>query len=91
MSTKFEGRAPRRSAHPRAAGSGSGNRPAPAVAAGRDPAGKRFRVRGTDIATGKKVTVLTETDPATGSTITGIDEVSGRTVSLKVDGRDPAG
>ena len=68
------------------AASGSGT-------AGRDPAGKpkKFRVFGTDTATGKKVTiVVTGNDPATGSVVSGVDMVSGKTVTLKVAGRDPA-
>jgi uncharacterized NAD-dependent epimerase/dehydratase family protein len=60
--------------------------------AGRDPANKpkKFRIFGTDTTTGKKVTILSATDAATGSTVTGVDEKSGLQVTLKVAGRDPA-
>jgi hypothetical protein len=60
--------------------------------AGRDPANKpkKFRVFGTDTVTGRKVTILSATDAATGSVVTGIDEKTGRQVTLTVAGRDPA-
>ena len=62
--------------------------------AGRDPANrpKKFRVFGTDTTTGKKSTIVVtaEEEPALGSRATGIDVESGKTVTLKVSGREPA-
>lgn len=60
--------------------------------AGRDPANKpkKFRLFGTDTSTGKKVTIVSATDAATGSVVTGTDEKTGRQVTLTVAGRDPA-
>ena len=59
--------------------------------AGRDPANKKLRVSGTDVATGKKATIIVSgRDPANGSLVTGIDEATGAQVTIKVLGRDPA-
>jgi hypothetical protein len=60
--------------------------------AGRDPATKpkQFRITGKDTTTGKKVTILRDTDLPTGTIATGIDETSGKTVTFKVSGREPA-
>jgi hypothetical protein len=70
---------------PQAAGSGN-------TTAGRNPASKpkKFRIFGTDTTTGKKVTIVRDTDAATGSTITGTDVDSGKQVTFKVAGRNPA-
>lgn len=61
--------------------------------AGRDPANKKkFSLVGIDATTKEKrlVEVMAIEEPVIGSTVTGIDKATGKTVTIKVSGRDPA-
>jgi phosphotransferase system HPr-like phosphotransfer protein len=62
-------------------------RPTPAKGAAK----KKLRVFGTDVVTGKQVTIEVQgTDPPNESQITGIDVDSGKKVTLTVKGRNRA-
>jgi hypothetical protein len=62
-------------------------RPSPAKTAGK----KKLRVFGTDVATGKQVTIeIQGADPPNGAQVTGIDVDTGKMVTLTVKGRNRA-
>ena len=60
--------------------------------AGRDPANKKFKLLGTDTTTKEKrrIEFIGVEEPAAGSIVTGTDRQTGKPVTVKVSGRDPA-